>query len=319
MAKRICAWLACLLVLCYVLPLGTHAAGFLDTEETVTLTVSAQKGDVKLSGAAFDIYLVATYDQYGEITVTEEFSRINLDIRGENDEAWQEATLLLESYIAISGIQPTDSGMTDADGMLTFPTGDKALTQGIYLVVGQVHTQDGVVYTPASFLVSLPNRDKTTDEWGYDVTVAPKYESREEEETTITRKVLKVWEDKGYEDKRPKEITVYLLKDGTIVDTVVLNADNGWSHTWEGLDPNAKWAVAENSMKDYAVDITREGITFVITNRYADDTPPATTTPSGGKLPQTGQLWWPVPVLLAAGLGLIVLGMIRRRGYDYEK
>ena len=38
------------------------------------------------------------------------------------------------------------------------------------------------------------------------------------------------------------------------------------------------------------------------------------STPSGGgKLPQTGQLWWPVPVLICMGLGCIVVGLIRRR------
>ena len=62
----------------------------------------------------------------------------------------------------------------------------------------------------------------------------------------------------------------------------------------------------------------REGITFVITNRYAD-APPPTTTPGGGKLPQTGQLWWPVPVLFAVGLALIVLGVARRREGGYEE
>lgn len=42
------------------------------------------------------------------------------------------------------------------------------------------------------------------------------------------------------------------------------------------------------------------------------ETTVATTTP-GGKLPQTGQLNWPVPVLAAAGLALIVIGMITRK------
>lgn len=38
------------------------------------------------------------------------------------------------------------------------------------------------------------------------------------------------------------------------------------------------------------------------------------STPSGGgKLPQTGQLWWPVPVLICMGLGCIAVGLIRRR------
>lgn len=42
---------------------------------------------------------------------------------------------------------------------------------------------------------------------------------------------------------------------------------------------------------------------------------PSGGNPSGtsGKLPQTGQLWWPVPVLLAAGLILIIVG-VKLRG-----
>ena len=318
MAKRFAAMLLCLLVLCSMLPLSSRAAVFVDTEQEVSLTVSAQKNGEILAGAKFDLYLVATMDRYGEFAVTEDFSQFDIEIRGKNDEAWQKMVQTLESWIPVSNLKPVDSGTTDEKGILTFPTGESSLVQGLYLVVGYVHTQNGMVYTPGSFLVSLPGRDKITDEWIYDVSVAPKYESKPEEVKTITRKVLKIWDDKGYENLRPKEITVYLLKDGTIVDTVILNAANGWSHTWEDLDPNAKWTVAEKAMKDYAVNITREGITFVITNRYADGTPPPTTKPGGGKLPQTGQLWWPVPVLMAMGLAFIVLGMVKRRGNGYE-
>ena len=36
----------------------------------------------------------------------------------------------------------------------------------------------------------------------------------------------------------------------------------------------------------------------------------------GNKLPQTGQLWWPVPVLIAAGFLLIIFGLIRRRRHS---
>ena len=37
-----------------------------------------------------------------------------------------------------------------------------------------------------------------------------------------------------------------------------------------------------------------------------------TTSGGGKKLPQTGQLWWPVPVLACAGLGCIAVGLFRR-------
>lgn len=40
---------------------------------------------------------------------------------------------------------------------------------------------------------------------------------------------------------------------------------------------------------------------------------------SSGKLPQTGQLWWPVPMLIFVGLLCIVVGLIRRRGTNHGK
>lgn len=42
-------------------------------------------------------------------------------------------------------------------------------------------------------------------------------------------------------------------------------------------------------------------------------TSPPSSGGSGGKLPQTGQLWWPVPLLICAGLGCIAVGLFRRR------
>ena len=35
--------------------------------------------------------------------------------------------------------------------------------------------------------------------------------------------------------------------------------------------------------------------------------------PSSGRLAQTGQLWWPVPVLVCGGLSAIAVGLFRRR------
>ena len=42
-----------------------------------------------------------------------------------------------------------------------------------------------------------------------------------------------------------------------------------------------------------------------------DSVPLSGTTPD--KLPQTGQLWWPVPLLVIVGLALMILGLRGRR------
>ena len=44
-----------------------------------------------------------------------------------------------------------------------------------------------------------------------------------------------------------------------------------------------------------------------------------TTTISGGKLPQTGQLWWPVPILAIAGMLFLMFGWYRRRRLGENK
>lgn len=55
--------------------------------------------------------------------------------------------------------------------------------------------------------------------------------------------------------------------------------------------------------------------------RQPEATEPEPTDPPG-KLPQTGQLNWPIPVLAVAGLGFLLLGFVIRfssRKDDYEK
>ena len=56
-------------------------------------------------------------------------------------------------------------------------------------------------------------------------------------------------------------------------------------------------------------DLERE----VPTKPTSPTTKPTTSSGGGKKLPQTGQLWWPVPVLACAGLGCIAVGLLRRR------
>ena len=128
--------------------------------------------------------------------------------------------------------------------------------------------------------------------------------------------VQKVWEDKGYETKRPTSVDVILTKDGKEYDTQTLNEANGWKYTWTDLDGEATWEIKEKSVPaGYEVKTSLENYTVTMTNTYNPEnktTPPSGTTKKTGKLPQTGMLWWPVPVLGCAGLLLILLGLVRK-------
>ena len=93
------------------------------------------------------------------------------------------------------------------------------------------------------------------------------------------------------------------------------------------MDDRYTWTIVEKELGGYTVEVTREGITFVVTNTYDEkdettartpSTPDEPDTPAKQTLPQTGQLWWPVPVLIAAGLLFVVIGLVRRRGTKDE-
>ena len=187
-------------------------------------------------------------------------------------------------------------------------------------MLGQRHIQNGRRYDHKPFMVMLPTQDTQTGDWLYEVIVDPKHESSEVPDTpsAVTRKVLKVWDDEAGSD-RPAEVVVQLLCDGEVYDTVTLNAENNWRYTWSELDDSYTWTVVEEECKGYTVSVERDGITFVVTNTRVTPlpTPPGPTDPAKPSLPQTGQVWWPVPVLLMCGLLLSIIGLICRRRSDF--
>ncbi|MGI6072382.1 MAG: Cna B-type domain-containing protein [Lachnospiraceae bacterium] len=312
--RRPGAVILCLLMIIMLFPVTAFAADNIDLNRDVSLTIICQNDGTLLSGAEFDIYQVATVNEHVELTPIESFIRFNADIQSKNGQTWRTLSSTLESYVLNNNITPASSGKTDAGGIVSFPADEKKLTPGLYLVLGHLHRQNGYIYDALPFMVMLPSQDRETGEWLYDVTVSAKYDFEPDSNDTITRKVLKVWKDKGYEKQRPKEITVQLLRDGKIFDTVILNAENNWRYAWTDLDSKYKWTVAEKEPENYTVKVVREGVTFIITNTYNGETSETPTTPDEPVLPRTGQLWWPVPVLLSAGLLFIVIGLIRKRG-----
>ena len=72
------------------------------------------------------------------------------------------------------------------------------------------------------------------------------------------------------ETQRPQEITVQLLRDGAVEDTVTLNAANSWRHEWTDLSARYAWTVVETDIPvGYTVKNELQGITFTVTNTAA--------------------------------------------------
>lgn len=259
------------LLLCCLLPMTLFAK-----TDFMNLTVTCPVSNMQVS-----LYRVAD-ENYN---LVDSFSQYSIDLKQDV----QGAANALENRILMDGINATASLSSDSSGNASF-TG---LTTGIYLVVGKEVLQDGVFYMPQVSLVSLSG----------DLSVDLKVETSDKPSRIH---VLKVWK-RDNKKSRPKSIEVCLLRsDGIVVDKVVLNSDNQWSTTWDNLSTLYTYRVMETSVPSgYKESCTREKDTIVLTNtgNFTDK-----VEKKDEVLPNSGQLWWPVPVLLFVGLVLFGLG-----------
>lgn len=258
-------------LLCCFLPMTLFA-----DSDFMNLDVSCPVSNMQVS-----LYRVAD-ENYN---LVDAFSHYSIDLKQDV----QGAANALENRILMDGIEADACVTSDSSGKASF-TG---LESGIYLVVGKEVFQDGVFYMPQVSLVSLSG----------DLSVDLKYEMSDKPSRIH---VLKVWK-KDNKKSRPKSIEVCLLRsDGIVVDKVVLNSDNQWSTTWDNLSTLYTYRVMETSVPSgYKESCTREKNTIVLTNTGSDK---YRVEKKDDKLPNSGQLWWPVPVLLFVGLVLFGLG-----------
>ena len=312
--RSLTAFLLCLAVVIVFLPGDALAAGNIDLTRSHSLTLTAVFDSTPISGMQFDAYLISSVDEHGELTVIDRYKEKYgdaLDNRGQNDDRWQAMAQVLEREIILdANLKPTRSAVTDADGVALFSD----IPMGLYLILGSTVEKNGYVYSTSAFFVMLPKQELSSNTWNYHVVANVK---PGKEPVKADYEVIKVWEDDCHRDQRPNSITISLICDGKVYDTITLPHNGAWSYTWKNLETNHQWTVtekAENGHQD--PDVRREGNTFIVTNTCNR---PTTPTQSGKPtLPQTGQLWWPVPVLIAAGLLFVVIGLLCRRGASNE-
>lgn len=298
--------LICLLGCVVVLLCGTTsawAAEFDEASSDLTLAVSCQVDGAPQQGVRFSLYRVANVDESLQFSVTGEFTGYAVELTGLGSSGYKAAAETLAGYVARDALAPLAEGVTDEEGVLTFSSERSGLVPGLFLLVGEPIVAGGRLWAQEPALVCLPFPNGE-GQWASSASVTPKVS---EEGNVTSLAVHKTWDDGGYAD-RPAAVTVQLLRDGSVVDEIGLTAGDDWSHVWSDLAPGYVWSVVEKDVPNgYTVVVQREGSTLVLTNSRGSDG-------SGqAKLPQTGQMWWPVPVLLSAGLLCLAVGVVRRR------
>lgn len=337
--KRMTVILISLLLCTLCMANTAFAYGNIDISQKTSVTVCFAEKENGFQAVNFRVYRVADVDQSGEFTLAGDFRSYPVSLKDMTSSKWRALSQTLNAYVQRDRLQPMKTEKTGTDGCVTFSD----LTSGLYLITGDSCTRGGVTYTPEPMLVSLP--DLTAEnEWDYHPKVYCKYDRYNNTSTPerVQRKVQKVWKDDGNENKRPATISVQLLKNGNVADTVTLSEENNWEYTWKNLDSRYTWLVTEKEIPEgYTVTVQREGSVFIVTNTYPEEEygeppkepteeppvepsekPPETSgqttevisEKTSAKLPQTGMLWWPVPLFVCGGLLFTIAGLAVRGG-----
>ena len=400
MSKRISAAVLCLLLVFTLLPLAAGAED-IDTGHVCALTVDFLDGGKPVEGFPFALYYIADIDDQGQFTLAGDFQSYPVQVNGLSQEQYNDLARTLDAYARQDGLTPLAEKQTLATGSAYFQN----LQTGLYLVAGSAGVIGSRSYTTDPFLVSLPSRGADGG-LSYEIITQPKHESDDAfnpTPETVSRRVLKLWQE-DIEEFRPEGLTVRLLMDGTVYDTVTLTKENSWRYTWKDLPKYGedghliRWQLTEEVPEHYLVSLGQEGDAFLLMNTYQPDTSvvtrrvqkrwddegyaskrPASITVEllcnglvydtqtlnadnkwqyiwenlpakdkmrkdnvwtlreiepngytskvweedgtfivlnsykGSKLPQTGQLWWPVPLLCTAGLVLLAAGLMLKK------
>ena len=320
--------------LCITLFSFATSAVSLDKKGTIALTTADKETKEPISGAVFRVYLFASAYEIADglaYVYTEEFKDNRMDM-GNFSDAY--LPIHLKAYADENNIGYIEKS-TDINGRLVFDN----LPCGAYLVV-PVDIAEGYL-NPNAFIVTIPMKDTKQNKWVYNIDATPKVECDKDndgEKTYIS--VKKHWQST---EKTPDSVMVSLVKDGVIIESVILSGANNWYHRWDELDKNHSWSVIETDVPEgYTVSYVTSQMTVIITNTdndYDDTTTTApedttdtddTTKPVGTTKPEdttkptsvtesttkpeelidTGQLNWPVPIFSIAGLILFSIGWI---------
>ncbi len=276
-----------------------YAAGKINVDQSSDLEVSFQPENQPASDVSFEIYRIASVSEYGEYTFVEPYSHypLSLDIQEESD--WDKLVTTLSGYIAADQLQPAKTVVTDHDGIAKF----SGIETGIYLVKGEQYRRDNKTYIPQTFIVALPNVN-SENSWDYQIKSIVKYQTQTEPNQLT---VLKVWDDQSNES-RPKSIEIELYNKDVLFDTILLNSENNWTYTWTDLPEDGEWTVKEKEVPEgYEVNVEKQPQGFIVTNILKNS--PNKPTP----LPQTGQTWWPIPLLIIASVILFAVGCILKK------
>lgn len=305
---------------------------------TIRLTIS-----FPVDGADFSLFKVGETDEENHFRLVGRFAESMLEASGAVVKGSAVETTDPDPFsMMLSGDETTLAGYARAGDEIAHIQANMAteltLDDGLYLVTGTAVTENGTTYTPVSFYLSFPSYDSEGKEEA-EIKVESKYIQNQGSPKEL--RVVKLWAGDGDAGKRPEEIRVEVLCDGTVETVLTLGEENNWSavYTPEG---NGTYTVREQNVPEgYRVSVAQDEEGFVLTNTWEPEpsvTPTVTPAPeetptevptltptvevtkpgtsvTTSEVVKTGDetklsLW--IVLLMLSSTGMIILGAIKR-------
>lgn len=256
---------------------------------SVSITLNESNSNKPINKAEITIYKIAninTIDNKLIYEYVENIKNCKVDLSNLSNIKLDELEKCLQNNDVLKEIK-----LTNELGNVKFAN----LDLGLYLI-NQTNKIDGYSKI-APFLVTLPTEEN--NEWTYDINAIPKTDII----SLINIIVEKKWDNTI--NNIPKEVTIQLLKDNQVIDTIKLNDKNNWTYTWFDFEISDNYSVKEiNIPKGYTDTYRQEGNKFIVTNTKT--------------LVQTGTYSFIVPILTLIGLLFIVIGYLLNKRYHHE-
>ena len=257
---------------------------------TISVTLKESKEDKPIKDANITIYKIATVTEKDNNLFYQYQDKITNCQANINNLLNKELSKYLNKCIEnleLSSITKT----TNKDGFVKFDN----LQLGLYLVK-QTNKVEGYSNIDP-FLVAIPKEENNI--WIYDIKATPK--------TDIIR-LMDVIVEKKWDiinsSTRPNEVTIELLKDKEVIDTIILNDENNWTYTWYQIEESDSYSVKEKNVPDGYTDTYRQvGNKFIVTNTKT--------------LVQTGQNILIIELLAISGLIFVITGFIINKRKTY--
>ncbi len=297
-----------LISLCLVLTMISFVTQSMAQEKEISITLNYEHGVCE-----FQFYRIADFDENTGFKLIAPFNTYTdttsslTELENLNSSQLRTLATTLAALVQRDQLTPTYTASTDENGTHTWNNAQ----EGVYLIIGEQTSDEQFLYTSAPLLAFVPITSGDEEGYNYNVVVDVSKVNKEEiKKEYIDYRVIKIWKDTENEIHRPTQIKVALLRDGIVYDQVTLSEENNWVHVWPKLSSKYNWSAVETDIpENYAMTVENEATGVVIINTY--DGPPS--TPPQDDLPLTGQLWWPVPVLIILGVTLLTIGEIQRK------